>query len=83
MIVFFVVGLRAPPVVSETIIKDQTMTIRTQPENILDKILKIFGKERKVVIPEGTDAVYNKLGPYVQVKADREGFFKALFGKKQ
>ena len=67
---------------SETIIKDQTMTIRTPPENIFDKILKIFGKERRVVIPDGTDAVYKKLGPYVQVKAGREGFFKALFRKK-
>ena len=57
------------------------MTIRIPTENILDKILKIFGKERRVVIPDGTDAVYNKLGPYVQVMAKKEGFFKALFRK--
>jgi len=62
--------------------KDQTMTIRTPSENILDKILKIFGKERKIVIPDGTNEAYQKLGPYVQVMAKREGFFKALFRKK-
>ena len=57
------------------------MTIRVPPENILDKILKLFGKERKVVVPEGADEVYDKRGPYVQINAKREGFFKALFRK--
>ena len=61
------------------------MTIRVPPENILDKILKLFGKERKVVVPdvpEGADEVYKDKGPYVQMKAEREGFFKALFRKE-
>jgi len=52
------------------------------PENILDKILKLFGKERKVVVPEGADEVYKDKGPYVQMKAEREGFLKALFRKE-
>ena len=81
MIIFLIVGLRAHLLCLD-IIKDQTMTMRIPPENIFDKILKIFGKERRVVTPDGTDAVYKKLGPYVQVKAGREGFFKALFRKK-
>jgi len=52
------------------------------PENILDKILKLFGKERKVILPEGADEVYKDKGPYVQMKAEREGFFEALFRKE-
>ena len=58
------------------------MTIRVPPENILDKILKLFGKERQVVVPEGVNKVYKDKGPYVQIKAEREGFFKALFRKE-
>ena len=58
------------------------MSIRIPPENILDKILKLFGKERKVVVPEGADEVYKDKGPYVQIKAKREGFLKTLFRKK-
>ena len=59
------------------------MTIRTPPENILDKILKAFGKERKIIIPEGTDKITKEKGPYIQIKAKREGFFKALFRKQE
>lgn len=58
------------------------MTIRVLPENILDKILKLFGKERKVVVPEGADEVYKDKGPYVQIKVEREGFLKVLFRKE-
>ena len=57
------------------------MTIRMPPENILDKILKAFGKERKIITPEGTDKIYEEKGPYVQIKAKKEGFFKAFFRK--
>ena len=28
------------------------MTIRISPENFLDKVLKLFGKERQVIMPE-------------------------------
>ncbi len=58
------------------------MTIRVPPENVLDKILKLFGKERQIVVPEGVDKVYEDKGPYVQIMAEREGFFKALFRKE-
>jgi len=57
------------------------MTIRIPPENILDKILKLFGKEREVIIPEEAGKVYGDIGPYVQIRGKRESFFKALFRK--
>ncbi len=58
------------------------MTIRIPPENVLDKFLKLLGKERSVIIPEGTDKIYQKKGPYVQIKGKKESFLKALFRKK-
>lgn len=58
------------------------MTVRVPPENILDKILKLFGKEREVIVPEDVDKIYSEKGPYVQIKSVREGFFKALFRKE-
>ncbi len=54
------------------------MTIRTPPENILDKLLKLMGKERQIIIPKETDEIYKDKGPYVQIKAKRESFWKAL-----
>jgi len=57
------------------------MTIRKPPENILDKILKLFGKEREVIIPEEAGKIYEDIGPYVQIKGQRESFFKALMRK--
>ncbi|MBW1829783.1 MAG: hypothetical protein JRI74_10225 [Deltaproteobacteria bacterium] len=57
------------------------MTVRIPPENILDKILRLFGKKREVIIPEEAGQVYRDIGPYVQIKGKRESFFKALFRK--
>ena len=57
------------------------MTIKIPSENIFDKILKIFGKERKIIIPSEAGKIYDELGSYVQIKAKRENFFKALFKK--
>ena len=57
------------------------MTIRISPKNFLDKILKLFGKERQVIMPAEAGKLYEEKGPYVQIKAKREGFFKALFRK--
>jgi hypothetical protein len=57
------------------------MTIRVPGDNILDKILKLFGKEREIIVPEGADKIYKELGPHVQIRAKKEGFFKALFSK--
>jgi len=34
------------------------MAIRIPPKNILDKILKLLGKERAVVSYEGIDEIY-------------------------
>ena len=59
------------------------MTIKIPPENILDKILKLLGKERKVIVPEKADKIYQEKGPYVQIKARRESFWKALFRIKK
>ena len=55
------------------------MTIRIQDENILDKILSLFGKKRQVIVPEGAEKIYREHGPYVQIKGKKENFFKALF----
>jgi len=57
------------------------MTIRIPNENILDRILKLLGKERQVIIPEGAGKIYEKYGPSVQIKGKKENFFKALFRK--
>ncbi len=54
------------------------MTIRA-PQNIVDKLLAVFGKERKIVVPKDIDEKY---GPYADIKAKRESFWKVLFGKK-
>ena len=59
------------------------MTVRIPPENILDKILRLFGKEREVIIPEEAGETYKNMGPYVQIRGKREGFFKALLRKTE
>ena len=59
------------------------MTVRIPPENFLDKILKLFGKERQVIIPEEAGNIYRDIGPYVQIRGKRETFFKALFRKTE
>ena len=59
------------------------MTIRTPDDNILDKILRLFGKERDIIVPEGADKIYREYGPHVQIKAKKENFFKVLFGKPE
>ena len=58
------------------------MTVRIPPENLLDKILNILGKERKVIIPKEVGKIYKEKGPYVQIKGKRESFFRALLRKK-
>jgi len=55
------------------------MTIKIPPENFLDNVLKLLGKERQVIMPEEAGKIYEDKGTYVQIKAKREGFFKALF----
>lgn len=55
------------------------MTIRIPPETVLDRVLRLLGKERQVVIPQAAVRLCNELGPHVQVTARRENFFIALF----
>jgi hypothetical protein len=55
------------------------MTIRLPPGNFLDRILAIFGKKRKIIMPENIKQIEKHLGPYVTIQARKEGFFKALF----
>jgi hypothetical protein len=55
------------------------MTIRIPPETVFDRILRLFGKERLVVIPQAAVRLCNELGPHIQVMARRESFFTALF----
>jgi hypothetical protein len=48
------------------------MTIKIQPPDVLDDILKIFGKKRAVYMPEHSHK-------YEYCLAKRENFFQALF----
>jgi len=57
------------------------MTVRIPPDNILDKILKFFKKERKIIIPDEAGKAYREIGPYVQIMGKKENFFKALIRK--
>ena len=59
------------------------MTVRIPPENILDKILKLLNKERKIIIPGEVGKAYREIGPYVQIKGKRENFFKAILRKAE
>ena len=58
------------------------MTIRLPPDNLLDRILAIFGKKRKIIMPENINQIEKHLGPYANIKARKEGFFKALFRRQ-
>ena len=55
------------------------MTIRLPDQNIFDRILGLLGKKRGVRIP--TEA-YEKFGPYCQLKAFKENYWKALLRSK-
>ena len=55
------------------------MTIRLPPDNFLDRILAIFGKKRKIIMPDNLNQIKKQLGPYVTIQARKEGVFKALF----
>lgn len=55
------------------------MTIKLPQPNIFDKILKLIGKKRGVII--STNA-YEKYGQYAYVAGQRESFWKALVRPK-
>jgi len=49
------------------------MTVRIPPDNLIDKIISIFGGKREIVMPK-TD-----IGkPYVSIKARKEGVFEYI-----
>lgn len=52
------------------------MTIKIPKPGLTDKILKILGKKRGVIIPISE---YDRFGPYIYSVAKKENFFKALF----
>ena len=55
------------------------MTIRIPDPTIGDKILKLLGKKRGIILPPEP---YKKFGPYSYIKAKKENFWKALFRSK-
>ena len=57
--------------------KRSPMTIRLPPDNILDRILAIFGKHRKIILPK-TNLNQSIQTPYITITAKKENFFKAL-----
>ena len=59
------------------------MTIKVPPDNIWDNILKLFGKKRRIVMPESVDKIYEKFGQYAIIKDRKENFWKALFRKSK
>jgi len=59
------------------------MTIRLPKKYLLDKILKIFGRGRKNIIPRDAEKIYQDFGPYIQLKSKKESFLRAIFRKKK
>ncbi len=58
------------------------MTILMPKRNILDKILSLFGKERRLKIPDYyTDAMQKGIDIYAQGRF--ESFWKALFRRSE
>ena len=55
------------------------MTIRFPQKNILDKILAVFGKKKEIIFLKDADKIYSTFGPYVNIKAKKESFWKVLF----
>jgi len=55
------------------------MTIKLPKTTLADRLLASIGKRRAVRIPF---KVYEKLGPYVYAKAEKESFWRALIRLK-
>jgi hypothetical protein len=54
------------------------VTIRIPTENFFDKILKIFGKKRRVVLPDNIGDIYKDFGPHVYIQAKKEPILRAI-----
>ena len=57
------------------------MTLIYPPDNLLDRLLAIFGKVRFIVTPKDLNRVFSE-SPYVYVKLKRENWLRALFRRK-
>ena len=55
------------------------MTIRYPKDNILDKILALFGKERKVVFPEKLNELDEKFGPYSTISTKKQSSANVVY----
>jgi hypothetical protein len=55
------------------------MSIHISPPTLADRILRVMGKRRGIVIPT---EIHKKFGPYVHSTAVRESFWKALLRPK-
>ena len=55
------------------------MTIRKPKPDVLDYILRFFGKKRAVYIPPN---VYKEFGPHPIILPKKESFIKALISSK-
>jgi len=51
------------------------MTIKIPQPNLVDKLLRMMGKKRGVILSSGK---YENFGPYTYFVAKKEGFFKSL-----
>jgi len=51
------------------------MTIKIPNANLADKLLKLMGKKRGIILPSG---IYEKFGLYTYSVAKKENFFIAL-----
>jgi hypothetical protein len=45
------------------------MTIRKPEPTIINRILKLFGIDRKMELPEDYQQLIERFGPYVQIRA--------------
>ena len=58
------------------------MTIQVPSDNILDRILKVFGKRRGIIMPKHLDKTTNQFGHHAIIRTKKENFLKALFRRK-
>jgi len=55
------------------------VTIKIPPENLLDKILKLIEKERKVIVPEEAEKIFRKRVHMYKLKRDGKAFGRCYF----
>ena len=58
------------------------MTIQLPPDNLLDRILKVLGKRREIIIPRQLDKTTKQFGHHAIIRAKKESFLTALFKRK-